>query len=94
MHYLKEDDLGPIYGHQWRSFNAPYINSEMKLENNGIDQLQNIINKLSCPKERHSRRVILSAWNPQQLDQILPPCHIISQFIVNQTISLFLIKKW
>ncbi len=84
LHYLKEDDLGPIYGHQWRSFNAPYINSEMKLENHGVDQLQDIINKLSCPKERYSRRLILSAWNPQQLDQMaLPPCHIVSQFYVN-----------
>lgn len=84
LHYLKEDDLGPIYGHQWRSFNAPYINSENKLENRGVDQLQNIIDKLSCPKERHSRRLILSAWNPQQLNQMaLPPCHIISQFHVN-----------
>jgi len=84
LHYLKEDDLGPIYGHQWRSFNAPYINSEIKLENQGVDQLQNIIDKLSCPKERYSRRLILSAWNPQQLNQMaLPPCHIISQFHVN-----------
>ena len=84
LHYLKEDDLGPIYGHQWRSFNAPYINSEIKLENHGVDQLQNIIDKLSCPKERYSRRLILSAWNPQQLNQMaLPPCHIISQFHVN-----------
>ena len=84
LHYLKEDDLGPIYGHQWRSFNAPYINSEMKLENHGVDQLQDIINKLSCPKERYSRRLILSAWNPQQLHQMaLPPCHIVSQFHVN-----------
>lgn len=84
LQYLKEDDLGPIYGHQWRSFNAPYINSEMKLENHGVDQLQDIINKLSCPKERYSRRLILSAWNPQQLHQMaLPPCHIVSQFHVN-----------
>jgi len=84
LYYLKEDDLGPIYGHQWRSFNAPYINSEIKLENHGVDQLQNIIDKLSCPKERYSRRLILSAWNPQQLNQMaLPPCHIISQFHVN-----------
>ncbi len=84
LHYLKEDDLGAIYGHQWRSFNAPYINSEMKLENHGVDQLQDIINKLSCPKERYSRRLILSAWKPQQLHQMaLPPCHIVSQFHVN-----------
>lgn len=84
LHYLKEDDLGPIYGHQWRSFNAPYINSEIKFEKQGIDQLQNIINSLSCPKERYSRRLILSAWNPQQINQMaLPPCHIISQFHVN-----------
>ena len=76
LQYLKEDDLGPLYGHQWRSFNAPYINSEIKFENHGVDQLQYIIDSLSCPKERYSRRLILSL-NPQQLNQItLPPCHI------------------
>lgn len=84
LYHLKEDDLGPIYGHQWRSFNAPYINSENKLVNQGVDQLQKILEQLSCPKERYSRRIILSAWNPQQIDEMaLPPCHIISQFHVN-----------
>ena len=89
LHYLKEDELGPIYGHQWRKFNAPYYNSFDNFPNHGIDQLGNIIKQLKCPKERLSRRIILSAWNPQQIDQMaLPPCHILSQFHVNNNNEL------
>ena len=51
---------------------------------NGIDQLQQIIDILKDPKHRTSRRLIMSAWNPCQLDQMaLPPCHILCQFNVH-----------
>ena len=78
-----EDDLGPIYGHQWRHFNAPYIDCKKNYKESGVDQLSKIINMLKDPKERKSRRIILSAWNPCQLEEMaLPPCHVLVQFIV------------
>ena len=81
----RENDLGPIYGFQWRHFNAPYIDCETNYTGQGIDQLQEIINILKDPKERSSRRMIISAWNPCQLNQMaLPPCHVLMQFNVKQ----------
>ena len=80
----REDDLGPVYGHQWRFFNAEYDSCESSYENKGVDQLQNIIDKLQHPEEKYSRRLIMSAWNPCQLNEMaLPPCHVLSQFSVN-----------
>jgi thymidylate synthase len=82
---LEEGDLGPIYGHQWRHFNAPYTNSAADYSGQGIDQLQNIIDQLKNPDTRSSRRLVISAWNPQQIDEVaLPPCHILMQFNVRE----------
>ena len=79
----EEDDLGPIYGFQWRHFNAEYDNSGKDYTDKGVDQLKMIINALKDPKERYSRRLILTAWNPCQLNEMaLPPCHILAQFSV------------
>ena len=79
----KENDLGPVYGHQWRFFNAPYDTCDDNYEGKGVDQLQNIIETLKNPAERTSRRMIMSAWNPCQLDEMaLPPCHVLIQFNV------------
>lgn len=80
-----KDDLGPVYGHQWRHFNADYIDCETDYSNKGVDQLNNIIQMLNDPVEKYSRRIILSAWNPCQLNSMaLPPCHILMHFHVNQ----------
>ena len=77
-HYAR-NELGPIYGYQWRHWNKPYHTEGGE----GIDQLQNIIRDLKDPEKRTSRRLILSAWNPEQLGQmVLPPCHIFAQFHV------------
>jgi thymidylate synthase len=82
--YESKGDLGPIYGHQWRHFNAKYNGCNEDYTNQGIDQLQNIVSMLSDPTEKMSRRIFLSAWNPCQLDQmVLPPCHVSSHYIVN-----------
>ena len=79
----KEDDLGPIYGFQWRHFNADYETCHTNYNDKGIDQLSIIIDALKDPKERFSRRLILTAWNPCQLDDMaLPPCHVLAQFSV------------
>lgn len=84
-----ENDLGPIYGHQWRFFNADYINCKTDYSGKGIDQLQMIINKLKDPVERYSRRLIMTAWNPCQIkDMALPPCHVLCQFNVHSNNKL------
>lgn len=80
----QEDDLGPIYGHQWRHFNAPYSSCHEDYSGKGIDQLQNIIDCLKDPERRTSRRLVMSAWNPCQLDEMaLPPCHVLTHFNVS-----------
>lgn len=80
-----EDDLGPIYGHQWRFFNAPYTNCSTNYENKGIDQLAQVIEALKDPEQRSSRRHIICAWNPCQIKEMaLPPCHVLFQFHVTQ----------
>ena len=82
-HY-KEDDLGPVYGWQWRRFNQEYKGCNEEPLNNGVgDQLANIISQLKNPETRNSRRLVMSAWNPLQLDEMaLPPCHVLVQFNV------------
>ena len=78
-----ENDLGPVYGHQWRHFNAPYTTCNDIYDGQGVDQLQNVIDLLKNPKTRTSRRIIMSAWNPCQLSEMaLPPCHVLIQFNV------------
>ena len=87
----KENDLGPIYGHQWRFFNAKYKEQGCKAsyQGEGVDQLQNIIDILKDPKQRNSRRLVMSAWNPEQIDEMaLPPCHILCQFCVTDSNKL------
>jgi thymidylate synthase len=76
------NDLGPIYGHQWRHFNAEYIDNKTDYTNNGIDQIKNVLNLLK--NDPMSRRILFSAWNPSQISQMnLPPCHIMTQFYVS-----------
>ena len=79
------NDLGPIYGHQWRHFNAEYKDCHTNYEGQGVDQLQNIINELKTEEGRTSRRLVMSAWNPCQIDKMaLPPCHVLVQFNVRE----------
>jgi len=81
--HLRENDLGPVYGHQWRHFNAPYTTCDENYHGKGVDQLAQIIKCLKDPLQRTSRRMVMSAWNPCQLDEMaLPPCHILAQFNV------------
>jgi thymidylate synthase len=102
---FEEDELGAIYGWQWRHFNKPYVPKRQAelvgfknsawgdddwvqdgwiQEYQGVDQLQQIIDQLKDPLKRTSRRLVMSAWNPCQLDEMaLPPCHIMCQFNVH-----------
>lgn len=66
-------NLGPVYGYQWRSWQAP--------DGRVIDQITNLINMIK--KNPDSRRLIVSAWNPADVDKMaLPPCHTMFQFYV------------
>lgn len=68
-------DLGRVYGVQWRSWQNP--------QGKVIDQLTDVIERLK--KDPYDRRLIVSAWNPGELDQMaLPPCHIMFQFFVSK----------
>jgi thymidylate synthase len=89
LHNYPDGIIGPCYGYQWRFFNSNYnyytgkrINESPQL--GGVDQLQDIIDQLKNPATRNSRRLVMSAWNPKQIDQMaLPPCHILCQFDVH-----------
>ena len=65
----KYGNCGPIYGKQWRNFG-------------GVDQLENLIHDIKT--NPYSRRLIISAWNPTEVQSmVLPPCHCFMQFYVN-----------
>ena len=72
----KWGELGPIYGKQWRKWQDDFGPNKLPLfpPNNKIDQIQNLINNLKTNPD--SRRLLVSAWNVGELDQmVLPPCH-------------------
>lgn len=69
----EKGDLGPVYGHQWRSWPTP--------DGKSIDQISQLISQIK--KNPNSRRHIVSAWNPSEVDKMaLPPCHALFQFYV------------
>ncbi|MCA9384792.1 MAG: thymidylate synthase [Candidatus Magasanikbacteria bacterium] len=71
---LNERDLGPVYGFQWRHWNAEYNGHLADYTGMGIDQLKNAIDAMR--RDPSNRRVIVMAWNPSQLDMMaLPACH-------------------
>lgn len=66
-------ELGPVYGHQWRSW--------PDYQGGSIDQIANVVEQIRT--NPNSRRLIVSAWNPAEVDQMaLPPCHSLFQFYV------------
>jgi len=72
---------GPIYGFQWRHFNAEYNGPNADYTNKGIDQLKECINLIK--NNPTSRRIFMTGWNPCQIKQmVLPPCHVSYQFYV------------
>lgn len=77
------NDLGPVYGFQWRHFGAEYKDRYTGYNGLGVDQLQNVIDLIK--NNPTSRRIILSAWNPVDLDKMaLPPCHVMVQFSIDK----------
>jgi len=97
LNNYNEGELGPVYGWQWRNFGKKYlsqqilsqlssqstsISSEKLMLDNGYDQIKYVLTELL--KDNNSRRAVLSAWNPQDLNKMaLPPCHIL--YIFNKT---------
>lgn len=72
-----EGNLGPVYGVQWRSWPAPTPDDP----NRTIDQIAKVIEQIKVNPD--SRRLIVSAWNPAEVDDMaLPPCHALFQFYV------------
>jgi thymidylate synthase len=69
----EKGELGPVYGHQWRSWPTP--------DGTGIDQISQVVEQIR--KNPDSRRLIVSAWNVADIDKMrLPPCHCLFQFYV------------
>ncbi len=85
---FEEQDLGPIYGFQWRHFNADYQDFNTNYEGKGVDQLKRVVDKLKS--DPSDRRMIVSAWNPIQLSEMaLPPCHYAFQVtVINGKLNL------
>lgn len=89
LQHYQEGVLGPIYGWNWRHFSADYstsfadISKTDRFQLGGFDQLASVEHLLKT--DPFSRRIIISAWNPSQLDQMaLPPCHLLIQFYVTE----------
>lgn len=80
----KWGDLGPVYGKQWRAFRG---------EEKSVDQLQKIISEIKTNPD--SRRLLVSSWNPAEIDLMaLPPCHTLYQFYVQDgKLSLLLYQR-
>lgn len=80
-------DLGRVYGVQWRHWKKP--------DGAEVDQLANVIEKIKATPT--DRRLVISAWNPGELDQMaLPPCHMLFQFFPNtrdKTLSLHMVQR-
>jgi len=80
--HREEGDLGPVYGFQWRHFGAKYKDMHADYSGQGVDQLAECIHKIIHNPE--DRRIIMSAWNPADLELMaLPPCHMFCQFYVD-----------
>lgn len=77
---LPENDLGPIYGFQWRRFGAEYPGMHEPVDG-GVDQLARALDLLRDDPD--SRRIVVSAWEPRSLHRMaLPPCHVLFQLSV------------
>ena len=81
----EEGNLGPVYGAQWRSWPA--------VDGGSIDQIKTVVDQIK--RNPNSRRLIVSAWNPADVEkQALPPCHVLFQFyVVNGKLSCQLYQR-
>lgn len=71
---FEERDLGPLYGWQWRHFGASYSSHDADYSEKGVDQLVRVVDQLK--KDPDSRQMLVLAWNPQDIEKVIPPfCH-------------------
>lgn len=76
----KVGELGPVYGHQWRNFGATK-KADGTYARDGVDQLAKVLRDIR--ETPHSRRLVVTGWNPKETDEVaLPPCHTLFQFHV------------
>ena len=79
---LNEGDIGAGYGFQWRHYGAEYKGMQEDYENQGIDQLAEVVSLIK--NDPFSRRILFTGWNPVALNRMaLPPCHMMAQFFVS-----------
>lgn len=88
LEHLEEGDCGANYSFQWRYFGQEYVDSKSPYTKDTTgDQISYILNLLK--NDPYSRRIFLSAWNPNQLNKtVLPPCHVSCQFFVDDSKKL------
>ena len=94
----KWGELGPVYGKQWRSWNRfehkkTFGSSDYEVSSNPVDQIQNLINDLKTNPD--SRRLMVSAWNPSEIDLMtLPPCHYGFQCYTEEMTYEERVERW
>lgn len=94
-----EGELGPVYGFQWRKYGSDFdpetgeFITESESKSKSIDQLKQCIHMIKTDPD--SRRIIMTAWNPLDIDKMaLPPCHVLTQFYVSgNNLSLQLYQR-
>lgn len=81
----REGVMGPMYGYQWRHFDAEYDEDTAQPISPGVDQLKRVVNQII--NDPTSRRILMTTFNPKQVDDgVLPPCHsIVTQFHVQDS---------
>jgi thymidylate synthase len=87
-------DCGAVYGFQWRFYGAKYIDCQTDYTGCGVDQVIRVIDLLK--NDPTSRRIIINAWNPKQMEEmVLPPCHVMYQFYVesDDRVSVMLTQR-
>lgn len=87
-------DCGAVYGFQWRFYGAKYIDCQTDYTGCGVDQVIRVIDLLK--NDPTSRRIIINAWNPKQMEEMcLPPCHVMYQFYVesDDRVSVMLTQR-
>lgn len=90
---MAERDLGSIYGWEWRHFGAEYKSYDTDYTGQGVDQLKKLVNNLKA--DPRSRQMLVLAWNPVDVDKVIPPyCHFGFQVtVVNNKLNLFWFQR-
>lgn len=81
FHDREVGDLGMVYGKLWRHWGAKYTNMRDDYTGQGIDQINEVIKKIR--EDPYDRRLIVSSWDAANDTCVLPPCHVLFQFYVN-----------